>query len=98
MAAPTPGCLGRPCWACQGCNFVTTAAIDTGAGCGAAIVSAPGCGLGGRSQREKEGLVADLVRTGASMRVGPVASRKLFAFLTATDPYQEVGDFGALSK
>ncbi len=42
--------------------------------------------------------MADLARTGASMRVGPVASRKLFAFLTATDPYQEVGDFGALSK
>lgn len=55
-------------------------------------------GLCGRSQREKEGLVADLARTGGSMRVGPVASRKLFAFLTATDPYQEVGDFGALSK
>jgi hypothetical protein len=82
------GRLRRPCWACQGCDGVTTAAID----------SAAGCGLGGRSQREKEGLVADLARTGASMRVGPVASRKLFAFLTASDPYQEVGDFGALSK
>lgn len=50
-----------------------------------------------RSQRQKEGLVADLTRTGVSMRVGPVASRKLFAFLTATDPLQEMGDFGGLA-
>ncbi|KAK9828426.1 hypothetical protein WJX81_006839 [Elliptochloris bilobata] len=50
-----------------------------------------------RSQREKEGLVAGLMRTGASMRIGPVASRKLFAFLTATDPLQEMGDFENLT-
>ncbi len=49
--------------------------------------------LYGRSLREKEGLVADLARTGAAMRVGPAASRKLFAFLTATDPLQKMGDF-----
>ena len=52
--------------------------------------------VGRRSQREKEGLVADLTRTGASMRVGPAASRKLFAFLTASDPLQEMGDLGSL--
>jgi len=62
MAAPPSGRLRRPCWACQGCNIVTTAAIDTAAGCGAVIDSAAGCEKPS-SQRRAAGWA-----TGASAR------------------------------
>ncbi|BDA47405.1 Crossover junction endonuclease EME1B [Coccomyxa sp. Obi] len=48
-----------------------------------------------RSQREKENLVADLRYVGGdNRRVGPAASKRLFALFTATDPLMPLGDLG----
>ena len=47
-----------------------------------------------RSQKEKEELVANLMITAGTQRVGPRASQKLFALLTATDPLMPLGELG----
>ena len=41
---------------------------------------------------EKEKILADLIVTGGVQRVGPVASRRLLAFFTATDPTRQMQD------
>ena len=53
-----------------------------------------GLGFLCRSQKDKEELVSHLMVPAGTQRVGPRASQKLFALLTATDPLMPLGELG----
>ena len=50
--------------------------------------------LSARSQRDKERLLEHLTVPAGTQRVGPRASQKLYALLTATDPLMPLGELG----
>ena len=52
------------------------------------------CCVCGRSKKDKEKLVEGLMVPAGTQRVGPAASQKLHALLTASDPLMPLGELG----